>query len=170
LSVDPLAVLHNSSTANSVPTVRLRAFSSAPHEARNRLTHMLAGLVPAGHLDDLTLCASELVTNALRAAREYADLLEFGWSYLDTPIHLGVLTTERWTRLDVRDPNPAMHEPPPRDLLDVGGKGLVVVDTLGACRWHNSTAHDKTMHVIVPMPKVELTAAELKEAGAPPPP
>jgi hypothetical protein len=130
------------------------------------IANLLGGLVPAGHLDDLEMCASELVTNAMHAARVYGELLRFGWSYVDTPIHLSVDTAERWSRLSVRDPNPAMPETTPGGLLDECGRGLVIVDAIAVCRWHTSTAHDKTVHAIVPMPLVKLTATEIAQIKA----
>ena len=146
---------------SGLPTMCLRVLDSEVGEARRFLARVLGGLVPAGHLDDLETCVSELVTNALRTARTYAEMLGFDWSYTDTPIHLGVATAGRWSRLSVRDPNPAMPQTAPGDLLDEGGRGLVIVDAIAACRWHTTTAHDKTVHAIVPMPLVELTVAEL---------
>jgi anti-sigma regulatory factor (Ser/Thr protein kinase) len=149
-----------------LPSSRLRVLDSEVGEARRFLPRMLGGLVPAGHLDDLEMCVSELVTNALHAARAYAEVCGFGWSYSDTPIHLSVEAAERWSRLSVRDPNPAMPETAPGGLLDEGGRGLVIVDAIAACRWHATTARDKTVHAIVPMPLVRLTATEIAEIRA----
>lgn len=179
MSPDPLAVLHDRPPMPGVPTLRIRVLPSWVSYARSTATRMLAGLVPAGHLDDVEMCVSELVTNAIHAAEEYAKLLQFGWSYWDTPIHLGVATHARWTRLDVRDPNPAMPATIPGGLMDDHGRGLFIVDALAAARWHTSTAHDKTVHVIIPMPLVKLTDAEITaikaavrahERGCSPPP
>jgi anti-sigma regulatory factor (Ser/Thr protein kinase) len=162
---DPLAaVVHNRPpTTTGLPAKRLRVLDSEVGEARRFLSRVLGGLVPAGHLDDLEMCVSELVTNALRAALAHAEACGFGWSYSDTPIHLSVATAERWSRLSVRDPNPAMLETVPGGLLDEGGRGLVIVDAIAACRWHTTTAHDKTVHAIVPMPLVKLTVPEIVE-------
>jgi hypothetical protein len=149
-----------------MPTKRLRVLNSEVAEARRFLPCVLGGLVPAGHLGDLEMCVSELVTNALRAALAHVEVHGFGWSYSDTPIHLSAATAERWSRLSVRDPNPAMPETVPGGLLDEGGRGLIIVDAIAACRWHTTTAHDKTVHAIVPMPLVKLTAAEIAEIRA----
>jgi serine/threonine-protein kinase RsbW len=51
-------------------------------------------------------------------------------------------------------------------LLDEGGRGLVIVDALAACRRHAATAHDKPVHAIVSVPLVRLTAAEIIEIKA----
>src|SRR4051812_43605351 len=96
----PTAAVHNHPpTTIGLLTKRLRALDSEVGEARRFLARVLGGLVPAGHLDDLEMCVSELVTNALRIARAYAEALDSGWSYSDTPIHLSVATAERWSRL-----------------------------------------------------------------------
>jgi len=156
---DPPAVFRNRPPASGLSTLCLRVLDSEVGEARRYLARVLSGLVPAGHLDDLEMCVSELVTNALRTARAHTETSGFAWSYADTPIHLSVATAERWSRLSVRDPNPAMPETVPGGLLDEGGRGLVIVDAVAACRWHTATAQDKTVHA----PLVKLTAAEIAE-------
>jgi hypothetical protein len=109
------------------------------------------------------MCVSELVTNALLAARAQAETCGFRWSDSDTPIHLSVQPAERWSRLSVRDPCLAMPETTPGRLLDERGRGLVIVDAIAACRWHTTTPYDKTVHAIVSMPLVTLTTAEIAE-------
>lgn len=161
MTPDPRAVLHNCPPTSGVPTKRLRVLKSEVREARRFPSLVLGGLVPAGHLDDLEACTSELVTNGLRAAEEYAKRLGFGWSCFDTPVHLSVETAERWSRLSVRDPDPVMPEVGPGGLFDECGRGLLIVDTIAAYRWHTSTAHDKTVHAIVPMPLVKLSDTEI---------
>lgn len=144
--------------------LKLRANTIEVPAVRRYLIAMLAGLVPAGHLDEVELCASELVTNALKAALDYAKACRFAWTHLDTPIHLGICCAERWTRLDVRDPDPVLPAPVERDLLDEHGKGLILVNEIAACRWWEPAADHKTVHAVIAMPLVELTAAELKAA------
>jgi hypothetical protein len=163
---DPLAFFHERPPAAGLLTKCLRVLDSEVGEARRLLPRMLGGLVPAAHLDDLEVCVSELVTNALHAARAYAEVRGFVWSFAHTPIHLGIETAERWSRLSVRDPSPAMPEIAPGGLLDESGRGLVIVDAIAACRWHSATDYDKTVHAIIPMPLVRLTAAEIAEIKA----
>jgi hypothetical protein len=150
--------------ASRVPTIKLRVQNDQVAHARHVTTLMLAGFVPATHLDDLELCVSELVTNAIKAARDHAALCGFTWHYGDTPVHLGIACGPRWTRLDVRDPDPVMPIPPQRDLLDIGGKGLQLVTDIAAVLWPDLATDHKIMHAVIPMPKVELTAAELAAA------
>jgi hypothetical protein len=150
--------------ANAVPTIKLRVQDDQVSHARKTTTRMLVGLVPATHLDDLELCVSELVTNAIRAARDYAALDGFTWHYSDTPVHLGIACGPRWTRLDVRDPDPVMPIPPQRGLMDISGKGLKLVTDIAAVVWPDLAGDHKVMHAVIPMPKVELTAVELAAA------
>lgn len=152
-------------TAPAVPTFKLRAIDvTAPTWARRTVVRMLAGIVPTGHLDEVELCVSELVTNALRAAQAFAAARGFSWTYQDTPIHLSIESAARWTRLDVRDPDPTLPTPQQRDLMDESGKGLVIVNALAVCRWWEPGPDHKTVHAVIPMPQVELTAAELEAA------
>jgi hypothetical protein len=124
---------------------------------------MLAGLVPDDHLDALSLCVSELTTNALAAALRRADALQFGWCHYDTPIHLGVLARQHWTRLDVRDPEPYMHPADaPAGPLDVHGRGLAIVAEHGHLA-HTLAPDHKTIHAVIPCGG-KLTTAELDAA------
>jgi hypothetical protein len=135
------------------------------HYARGVTTRMLAGLVPATHLDDVELVVSELVTNAVRSARAYARRRGWTWEYDDTPVHLGIACGPRWTRIDVRDPDPGVFIPRPGGLEDESGRGLVIIDALTVDWWPTYTHHDKTVHALIAMPKVTLTDAELAEAS-----
>lgn len=146
-------------------TFRLRATRTEVSHARRYLTQTLAGLVPAGHLDDLHVCASELATNALRAALDYAVLCGWNWRYDDTPIRLSITATEHWSRLDVHDPDPVIPDPGTRGLLAESGKGLMIVNALSACDcWWTREPDGKVVHAVIPMPKVDLTATELAAA------
>jgi serine/threonine-protein kinase RsbW len=51
-------------------------------------------------------------------------------------------------------------ESDPGGLLDEGGRGLVIVDAIAACRRHTATAHD--MRAIVPTP-LKVTVVEVAE-------
>jgi anti-sigma regulatory factor (Ser/Thr protein kinase) len=142
--------------------LKLRVLNSSVGSARRSITAILAGLVPASHLDDVELCASELVTNALAAAERYAQVMQSGWSYLDTPIHLRVLAAARWTRLDVRDPEPYMLPAKPTDPLDEHGRGLTIVQAFGHLAHTIGSGH-KVVHAVIPC-GVKLTDDELAAA------
>lgn len=156
------AVLDCPPRNHGAPTFNLRALPTEVRTARMCVEAMLDGLVPPDHLDDVRAATSELVTNALAAAERYAAVMLFGWSFLDTPVHLSVHTTGRWTRIDVTDPEPYLRPREPRDLWDEDGRGLLIVDALGH-REHTLCAHCKVMHVVLPIGG-ELTMAELAAA------
>lgn len=162
---DPSVVELEPLFSHRVPTIRLRVLDTEVATARHTLTQMLGGLVPNDHLGDLVSCTSELVTNAIHAATAYAMLGGWAWTHYDEPIHVGVVCTARWTRLDVRDPDPAMPMPEPRGLLDVDGKGLLIVNALAARLWWSPEGPGKAVHAVIAMPLVELTDAELAEAA-----
>ena len=145
-------------------TFRLRATRTEVAHARRYLTETLAGLIPAGHMEDLHICASELTTNALRAALDYAVLQGWNWHWSDQPIRLGVLTTEHWTRLDVHDPDPVIPDPGSRGLLAESGRGLVIVNDLAADCWWDTEPDGKVVRAVIPMPLRKLTTAELEAA------
>lgn len=155
-----------------VPTIRLRVLDSSVQHARNTTTRMLAGLVPAGHLDDVALVVSELVTNAVRAARDAelaAEADGWAWLYSDTPVHLGISCGARWTRLDVTDPDPRPLVVDSGGLLAESGRGLLIVSELAAAYWVTYGDVSKTFHAIVPMTDgrgepLPLTEDELAEA------
>lgn len=153
---DSPAVLRNCPPQPAaVPTLKLRVLNSEVAQVRRFITLMLAGLVPAEHLEDLEVCASELVTNAIRAANAYASAAGFFWTYCDNPIHFGIEAGAQWTRLDVRDPDPARPEPAERDLLDESGRGLVIVSSLAAAvEWEYAADH-KVAHVLIAMPDAD---------------
>jgi anti-sigma regulatory factor (Ser/Thr protein kinase) len=145
-------------------TFRLRAAKTEISRIRTLITRTLAGLVDDDHLEDLKVCASELVTNALRAALDYAVLCGWNWECDDVPIRLGLTSTGNWSRLDVHDPDPVIPDPGTRGLLAESGKGLLIVNALAAACWWDKELDGKVVHAVIPMPQVELTAAELEAA------
>ena len=119
----------------------------------------------ADHMHTVQWAASEALGNAIVAADKYAKRLGWTWSYLDVPVRLGVCCTARWVRLDVRDPDPVM---PPRTHNEIGdehGRGRDILDLLAVRVWHTSTAWDKTVHILIAVPGVELTVDELERAA-----
>lgn len=166
MPLDPPATLIGQPprTEPAVPKLKLCAFDSEVRTARDATTRMLAGLVPAPHLDDLKLIVSEMVTNAIRAARAYAEHHGFAWTYLDTPVHLAIACGPLWSRLDVRDPNRTVPVPSMTDPLAESGRGLLLIGTLAADVWPTIEPDHKVMHALVPMPGAVLTEAELVEA------
>ncbi|GAA4609093.1 hypothetical protein GCM10023195_36320 [Actinoallomurus liliacearum] len=108
---------------------------------------------------EIGLIASEIVTNAIRAAcalRTWPDDL---W-----PIGVEMTVTARWAHLAVTDPD---HRPMPGSdeggQLAENGRGLSIVDHLATSRWVTYVERGKTVHVVVAAPGIELTTAELAE-------
>lgn len=108
------------------------------------------------HTYTITLLVSELLTNALRAAAAVGR-----WETYDRPVKLGVLSTERWVRLSVTDPDPNPIDPHARPQ---NGYGLGIVNSLAALPfWVTYAADGKTVHVAVAAPGITLTPVELDE-------
>lgn len=145
---------------DDVPTLGLHAASSEARRARRWAAATMTGLVPDDHLDNVGLAVSELVTNALAAAARHAD-----WSLQDTPVRLSLLTTQRWTRVEVRDPEPHLQPPGPHGLMDESGRGLVIIEALG--HWGYCLGPGcKITYAVLPIDG-DLTAAELAAARPP---
>ncbi|MCO6007970.1 ATP-binding protein [Actinoallomurus purpureus] len=125
--------------------------------------------VVSGHtLDDdhaymIRLLVSELLTNALNAASALRK-----WPYDAWPLRLDVAACNRWTYLAVTDPD---HRPLPASFVSgleaEHGRGLAIVDQVAVVRWITYAGHSKTVHVVIAAPGVTMTAAELKQIGAP---
>jgi anti-sigma regulatory factor (Ser/Thr protein kinase) len=103
--------------------------------SRRYLRQLLRAWQLAAVTDSAQLMASELVANAVTAARAPE-----GGVLLDErqppsqPIELGVRRTEDSVIIEVSDPNP---EPPvlrPAGAMDEGGRGLSIIEILGS-RW-----------------------------------
>ena len=130
------------------------------HAASVAIGRRFARDVVSDHADDdqaytITLLVSELLTNALRAAASARR-----WEAYDRPVKLGVLSTERWVRLSVTDPDPNPIDP---GAQPQNGYGLGIVDALAAVpRWVTYDADSKTVHVIIAAPDVSLTVDELE--------
>ena len=166
----PTAALHaRPLERDGVRWIRLRVTDAAPGSARRFARHVLgscAALVE--RVEDAELVASELTTNGLAAAQEYAEKHGFPWSHLDTPLHIGVEVTSRFAHLLVRDPDPVsperVDEPTVPDGLDdlaEDGRGLLIARMLTASFWHAPHAYFKIAHAVLPAPSVVLTDSEL---------
>ncbi|MEV5710564.1 ATP-binding protein [Actinoallomurus sp. NPDC052274] len=115
----------------------------------------------AGHPYDsyeVALLASELTTNAIRAA----EAMHPSCPEDIRPISVELTVTDRYAHLAVSDPG---TEPLPAQqhggLLAERGRGLAIVDQHAAARWVTCTDHGKTVHALITAPGVILTAAEL---------
>jgi anti-sigma regulatory factor (Ser/Thr protein kinase) len=114
-------------------TLRLPAVPWAAAVSRRYLRQLLRAWQLAAVTETAQLMASELVANAVTAARapEGGILLDEPQSQ---PIELGVRRTEDSVIIEVTDPNP---EPPvlrQADAMDEGGRGLSIIEILGS-RW-----------------------------------
>jgi len=116
-------------------TLRLPAAASAAVVSRRHVRQLLRAWQLAAVIDMAELMASELVANAVTAARAPE-----GGILLDErqppsqPIELGVRRTEDSVIIEVTDPNP---EPPvlrQAGAMDEGGRGLSIIEILGS-RW-----------------------------------
>ncbi|GAA0330553.1 ATP-binding protein [Actinoallomurus spadix] len=139
-------------------SVSLHVRRDAVRDARR----FAAGAV-AGHPYDsyeIALVASELATNAVRAA----ETMHPTWPDDIRPIGITLTVTDRYAHLAVSDPDP---EPLPAQqhggLLAERGRGLTIVDQHAAARWVTYTDRHKTVHALITAPGVILTATELAE-------
>jgi anti-sigma regulatory factor (Ser/Thr protein kinase) len=109
---------------------------------------------------EMALLASELTTNAVRAA----EALHPTWPDDIRPIGVQVTVTERYAHLAVSDPcTEPLPVPQHGGLLAERGRGLAIVDQHAAARWVTYGDRCKTVHALVAAPGVILTATELAE-------
>jgi anti-sigma regulatory factor (Ser/Thr protein kinase) len=107
-----------------MPTIAVEQLAAEPlsvRAARRTVTEAMVDVLPPGELDELVLCTSEVVTNAVEHGA--------------TPIELVVDRAEDRVRVEVRDASPL----PPRSGLDpepmeVRGRGMLIVERC-ADRW-----------------------------------
>ncbi|MCU1690548.1 MAG: putative sensor protein [Pseudonocardiales bacterium] len=101
-------------------------------EVRRRIASApVAALVSAPVREDLTLAATELLTNAVRA----------GASAVDVALHV----SHRHIELDVTDDAPGRPERQQPGPDDVHGRGLQILDAVAAQWGHRPTAPGKTV-------------------------
>ncbi len=123
----------------------------------------LEGLATDEHIDDVVLLVSELVTNAVEAAWDYAAARTVPWTPYDRPVGLRVLSRRRWSHLWVSDPDPRPIKRTPHGPMSERGRGLKIVDSFKGptgLRWATAGAWGKTIQVVVPYLDVTLTEAE----------
>jgi hypothetical protein len=135
---------------------RLPGDDEAVKKARRFAARLLAEADPE-FVDDVTLCVSEVLGNAVRYAQQHGPPPE----HVAPGIWLGVRPLKRYVHLLARDPYPV---PPRRRTAteeDESGRGMFIVQTLAAAAWTELRKFDKTVHVIVTRPGTELTADEL---------
>ncbi len=123
----------------------------------------LEGLATAEHIGDIVQIVSELVTNAIETAWEYAAARGVRWTPYDRPVGFRVLSRPRWSHLWVSDPDPGPIDRKPQDPMSVRGRGLTIVDAYKGptgLRWPTAGAWGKTIQVVVPYMGVMLTADE----------
>jgi len=146
---DPMTVLDDCPAPASGLTLKLRAHPSSVAMARDLVTTALAGTL-GDHLWAVVQCTSELLTNALAAAERCAGAMQPAWSDTDTPVRLTACTTPRWTRIDVRDPEPRLHPVRPHQVLDEGGRGIEIIMALGHFAYTLGADH-KVVHALIPV-------------------
>lgn len=139
--------------------VALRAEPAAVARGRRFAGDVISGhTLDADHAYTVRLLVSELLTNAVNAARALRE-----WSYDAWPLRLDVAACSRCAYLAVTDPD---HRPLPASdeggQLVEHGRGLGIVDHIAAARWVTYTEHGKTVHVVVAAPDVTLTPEELE--------
>ncbi|MGI5224014.1 ATP-binding protein [Actinoallomurus sp. CA-142502] len=101
------------------------------------------------HVDDVTLAASELVTNAICHAAG------------NGPFWIGIAVRPRWTHLYVIDADRTVPKPTPRDGegLSLSGRGVPIVESLGLL-WFVAGVYGKTAHAVIPRTGETLTDNE----------
>ncbi|MCO5994477.1 ATP-binding protein [Actinoallomurus rhizosphaericola] len=112
---------------------------------------------------EIGLITSELVTNAVNAARALG-----AWPDRMSPISIRMIATDRYVHLAVTDPD---HRPlagaDRGGRLAEYGRGLSIVDQLAAARWVTYDERSKTVHVLIAATGVILSPAELEKVGMP---
>ncbi|MCF2531789.1 ATP-binding protein [Yinghuangia soli] len=103
-------------------------------EARHWAAKWLAGQgIPDHVIDDVTLCLSEVTTNAVRHHGS------------TTPLHVRLAIHATVVRLSVQDDNCAPPSPRSPAEDDENGRGYVILDALAATWGFSSSARGKTV-------------------------
>lgn len=129
----------------------LPAVPESVRQARRFAVDVLSGVADPGHVDDVVLVVSELVTNSVREAAK----LDAGAS-----VRLGIAVLPRWTHLYAVDAAPTLPRQASRGPLAGSGRGIPIINSLAAMTWVEQGEGDKTIHVVLARTGVELTAQE----------
>jgi anti-sigma regulatory factor (Ser/Thr protein kinase) len=156
----PAAVLALPVSPDRLSWIALRAEPAAVARGRRFAGEVVSGHTLDGdHTYSIRLLVSELLTNAVNAARALGEWPPDAW-----PLRLEMVACNRWTYIAVTDPDyrplPASDE---GGQLAEHGRGLSIVDHLAAARWVIYSGRSKTVHVVVAAPDVELTPGELQQ-------
>jgi hypothetical protein len=111
----------------------------------------------AGHVDDVVLVVSELITNAARAVARQSRVQDD-----DRPIHLGVAVRPRWTHISAVDTAPDLPRETGHGPLPISGRGIPIIRHLATMTWVERADEQKTIHVVVARSGVELAPEEKK--------
>jgi hypothetical protein len=139
---------------------RWRSFLAAAEsvsQARRFTENALAKVAEtdAGHVDDVVLVVSELITNAVR------EVSRFNPTQGDArPVHLGIAVHPRWTHLFAVDTAPALPKEAHKGPLAGSGRGIPIIKSLAAMVWVEQATQGKTIHVVMTRIGVELTAQD----------
>jgi len=106
-----------------------------------------------GHVDDVILVVSELVTNAIHAVTAFGPELE-------ASVRLGIATGPGWTHLYAVDTVPTLPQETRPDLLAGSGRGIPIITSLAALVWVEQSDRDKTIHVVLSRTGIDLTSQE----------
>lgn len=126
----------------------------APESVRQARRFILDVLEEAdadqGHVDDVVLVVSELITNAVREVARIAG----------KSVRLGVVAGLRWTHLYAVDSAPTMPDHTDRGLLAGSGRGIPIITALAAMTWIERHEQNKIVHVVLTRTGMTLTPDE----------
>jgi hypothetical protein len=131
----------------------LPAVPESVRQARRFAVDTLSEVVEGdpGHVDDVVLVVSELITNAVR---------EVAGVDPDASVRLGIAALPRWTHLYAVDGAPALPRQAPHEPLAGSGRGIPIINSLAAMTWLEQGEHDKTIHVVLARAGITLTPRE----------
>ncbi|MGH3380730.1 MAG: ATP-binding protein [Actinoallomurus sp.] len=120
---------------------------AAARLTRYAAVHDLAG-VDQVHIDDVKVCVSELVTNAIK----------YGSGPDRTNINLEISIWPRWTRVTVDDRDPEVpNAVPVAEEMAESGRGLMIVSLYAARFWWGKGLISKTANAAILHTGVTLT-------------
>ncbi len=125
--------------------LRLPFSPESAGEARRRFDSWLTSHAPTPSAredwrEDVQLVLSELVSNSVRHASPLpGDAVEVAWSHGDEGLDIAVRDGGSDTLPQVRDQEP----------MDVGGRGLMLVEALAARWWVDQSGQRTTTHALL---------------------